>query len=457
MEQVLFNGKPMIGRSKDGKYICLLCRRQFAAEQQLKLHCEMSALHTENMETHHDRITLCEDSKKRKSSPTLGRTESGDKGKKSRSGMSGTSGSPRSRSYGRIKFWNEAKGFGFVTVDVEDAAPGAEDLFVHRSKCVFASDDPSAVLFPEQEVSFIQSKQQDGRPCATDVKNADGTALPVPKSARKAQDTAKSAMELFAQKLLTHSYTDSWQGQKDRNEDRYTNAVINGMGAFFGLFDGHGGSTCSEYLAKNLQRNVRNAFQRAHQRAKSTRQRVKSGEAGQKDSDSDDGDGASAGAEGDDGKAGAGVRSSSSNNIAGMGSLEVDGPAPQSVLQSVLQSSFTEAYEETDAAYLQLAQRCKYMDGSTGLACMLYGSEPVVTSTASSADASSTPGLLLCVANAGDCRAVLCRGGEAVRLTTDHKPNTRSERQRIESAGGYVAQIKVRWCYSSACPPHHLV
>ena len=39
------------------------------------------------------------------------------------------------------------------------------------------------------------------------------------------------------------------------------------------------------------------------------------------------------------------------------------------------------------------------------------------------------------VANVGDCRAVLCRGGlvEALEaLTTDHKPNNEEEQKRIE-------------------------
>lgn len=44
----------------------------------------------------------------------------------------------------------------------------------------------------------------------------------------------------------------------------------------------------------------------------------------------------------------------------------------------------------------------------------------------------------LIVANAGDSRAVLCRGGRAVALSEDHKPNDRREKHRIEAAGGYV-------------------
>lgn len=43
------------------------------------------------------------------------------------------------------------------------------------------------------------------------------------------------------------------------------------------------------------------------------------------------------------------------------------------------------------------------------------------------------------VANAGDCRAVLCRRGQAVDLSEDHKPSLRREKERIKKAGGWVS------------------
>uniref|UniRef100_A0A7N0U9J3 protein-serine/threonine phosphatase n=1 Tax=Kalanchoe fedtschenkoi TaxID=63787 RepID=A0A7N0U9J3_KALFE len=42
------------------------------------------------------------------------------------------------------------------------------------------------------------------------------------------------------------------------------------------------------------------------------------------------------------------------------------------------------------------------------------------------------------VANCGDSRAVICRSGVAVALSTDHKPNRPDERERVEAAGGRV-------------------
>lgn len=43
------------------------------------------------------------------------------------------------------------------------------------------------------------------------------------------------------------------------------------------------------------------------------------------------------------------------------------------------------------------------------------------------------------MANAGDCRAVLSRGGIAIELSTDHRPCCTMERTRIESLGGYIS------------------
>ncbi|CAM8908989.1 unnamed protein product [Rhodiola kirilowii] len=44
----------------------------------------------------------------------------------------------------------------------------------------------------------------------------------------------------------------------------------------------------------------------------------------------------------------------------------------------------------------------------------------------------------LIVANCGDSRAVICRGGVAVALSTDHKPDRPDELERVEAAGGRV-------------------
>lgn len=45
---------------------------------------------------------------------------------------------------------------------------------------------------------------------------------------------------------------------------------------------------------------------------------------------------------------------------------------------------------------------------------------------------------LLLIANAGDCRAVLCRKGKAIDMSHDHRPIHAAERRRVEECGGFI-------------------
>lgn len=58
--------------------------------------------------------------------------------------------------------------------------------------------------------------------------------------------------------------------------------------------------------------------------------------------------------------------------------------------------------------------------------------------------------LSLCCAHVGDCRAVMCRGGAALRLTQDHRPDRKDEQTRIRAAGGGVFQVAGIWRCTSA-------
>jgi len=71
----------------------------------------------------------------------------------------------------------------------------------------------------------------------------------------------------------------------------------------------------------------------------------------------------------------------------------------------------------------------------------LMGSTAIVTLLEfDGAPAEGKPIRVVC-ANVGDSRAALCRGGEAVALSEDHKPDDPGERARIEGAGGFVAAV----------------
>lgn len=68
----------------------------------------------------------------------------------------------------------------------------------------------------------------------------------------------------------------------------------------------------------------------------------------------------------------------------------------------------------------------------------LAGDDTISTSSGTTALTALILGRLLLVANAGDCRAVLCRKGEAIDMSQDHRPTYASERRRVEELGGYV-------------------
>ena len=72
----------------------------------------------------------------------------------------------------------------------------------------------------------------------------------------------------------------------------------------------------------------------------------------------------------------------------------------------------------------------------TGPAFQTPNPKPLIPlSLSARGTASAAAGDVLYAAHAGDSRAVLCRGGSALRLTEDHKPNLPAERERVESAG----------------------
>lgn len=91
--------------------------------------------------------------------------------------------------------------------------------------------------------------------------------------------------------------------------------------------------------------------------------------------------------------------------------------ADKDFLNSV-ENSVRKAFLHVDLA---LADDCTISSssGTTALTAMVFGR-------------------LLLVANAGDCRAVLCRKGRAVEMSQDHRPNYAAELQRIEESGGYI-------------------
>ncbi|KAL2504478.1 Protein kinase superfamily protein [Abeliophyllum distichum] len=82
-------------------------------------------------------------------------------------------------------------------------------------------------------------------------------------------------------------------------------------------------------------------------------------------------------------------------------------------------SAISDAYSHTDTEFLKSENNQHRDAGSTASTAILVGNR-------------------LVVANVGDSRAVICRGGNAFAVSRDHKPDQTDERQRIEDAGGFV-------------------
>ncbi|KAM4116653.1 hypothetical protein ACB094_02G067300 [Castanea mollissima] len=87
-----------------------------------------------------------------------------------------------------------------------------------------------------------------------------------------------------------------------------------------------------------------------------------------------------------------------------------------------LENSHRKAFLQADDALADERSSVSSSCGTTALTALILGRH-------------------LLVANAGDCRAVLCRKGVAVAMSQDHKPTYLPERKRVEGLGGYVEDI----------------
>jgi serine/threonine protein phosphatase PrpC len=89
--------------------------------------------------------------------------------------------------------------------------------------------------------------------------------------------------------------------------------------------------------------------------------------------------------------------------------------------------SLVNGFRDTDRQFLSAAQAVEEMNGGSGCAAVV----------------ACVVGAWVWCANLGDSRALLCRGGRAVQLSLDHKPDREDEAERIEAAGGFVTFHRV--------------
>jgi protein phosphatase 1L len=87
--------------------------------------------------------------------------------------------------------------------------------------------------------------------------------------------------------------------------------------------------------------------------------------------------------------------------------------------KSKLAVALKRTFATTNDQFLELAQKTRMNDGSTGVCLAIRENK-------------------FHVANVGDSRAVLITGGKAIALTKDHKPSSPEEQRRISSFGGVI-------------------
>ena len=87
-----------------------------------------------------------------------------------------------------------------------------------------------------------------------------------------------------------------------------------------------------------------------------------------------------------------------------------------------LELALEQAFHEVETEFLKIATREGLRDGTTAVVALVQEA-------------------MLTIAHVGDSRGVLCRGGSAVAITQDHKPEMEAERKRIEGLGGFISYI----------------
>ncbi|GMF11685.1 unnamed protein product [Phytophthora lilii] len=331
--------------------------------------------------------------------------------------------------------------------------------------------------------SIVKRKIREEDDCEADRKVK---ATYVPQNDEKVSEQETTQQEEYAQCSIPglRFATESWTGMKTSNEDRHIASTRDFPGPVFGIFDGHGGTFSADFLARQLVKTVSTEIkqkigaraladmQRLHELSKheSIRRdalveqikllRDQLAEVGaimsepaspnlgrskvSNASDTDD------------------VRDlfdQLTTTILQMDSevnhIDVEEATRQGArLQwferqdNNILASFKDAFERVDK---QILKKNSSQDGSTAL--LVWFLDHSTSSSGNEIKNGKQPmkDLMFYTVNVGDCRAVMCRGGQGVSLTSDHKPDRPDEKQRIEKAGGFVSKIAgIARVYSAA-------
>jgi len=175
-------------------------------------------------------------------------------------------------------------------------------------------------------------------------------------------------------------------------EDYHAREQLGSLGTMFAIFDGHGGRDCSEFCSNHFGKYLEIEFRKVFPLDVLKAPRL--------------------------------------SKINPFQTLPPC-PCPDKAASSYLTEILTAGFLAADKAFLTATEPQEGCDpvraGTTANVCFLRGP--------------SRDKMQLITANVGDSRAVLCRGGKAVRLSEDHKPDRKDEKRRIEAAGGSVLEL----------------
>lgn len=287
---------------------------------------------------------------------------------------------------GTVRWYNGRRRLGAIIPD--NALPGAPDLFIPKQGALNGDQVPPQPggLFHGTRVSYL--------PMTIAKPGCDhpGWEKDVTK-----QDTVCMDVRPVGGQVGLSVGVDTNNGCKERNDDRIAALDLHELGFVAGVFDGHRGTQCSEYVAKHLPSAILSSY-----RARAKRDGMASG-----------------------------------NLMKLSGAQEV----------AMISGALTDAFEATDKAWLVTARKKEILDGSTGLVALIShgfqapAEDPSAPEKRPGTVARAPGGVAkLFIAWAGDCRAVLLRGRHAIRVSEDHRPSRRDEARRCKEAGGTVLQ-----------------
>ncbi|XP_028273760.1 protein phosphatase Mn(2+)-dependent 1K [Parambassis ranga] len=114
------------------------------------------------------------------------------------------------------------------------------------------------------------------------------------------------------------------------------------------------------------------------------------------------------------------------------------GPEAADFCEKYMQKFILDLVAEEENLELVLTKAFLEVDKALVKHLHFYPNVPGMNAGTTATVALLRDGIELVVASVGDSRAMLCRKGKALRLTVDHTPERKDEKERIKKSGGFI-------------------